>query len=334
MMVHFRVRSWRAMFPQRSYWKPTSLFKTKLMHDRPDSCKFTKLFPVLLRYLSRLSSTTVRFATTDVCSCPTEPLWFTIANRVGVGHLRTCIEPHTCSWQTRRQVNNTFNHALFGHKSDQNFATLVHGGLILSLTDTLGSLAVATKGHYMTGVSTDIGTSFVRPAGRVGDVLHAKSVLTGMGGWIRYSAVDNRLKNQVGKQLAYTRTDFTNEAGELVAYGCRFSCCQGRMVDLRTSIVETLADHTKYVGRSSSHEVSFQPSSKHMRCSKSALWRSLQENVKFSEDGETVIEGKPQEEWILRYIYYWYTVTRGISMKWLHLPTCQGQQRWPRIRVE
>ncbi|PPR08164.1 hypothetical protein CVT24_012128 [Panaeolus cyanescens] len=106
----------------------------------------------------------------------------------------------------------------------------IHGGLILSLTDTLGSLAVATKGHYMTGVSTDIGTSFVRPAGRVGDTLHAKAVLTGMG-----------------KQLAYTRVDFTNPEGELVAYGY----------------------HTKYVGRSSSHP----------------------ENVKFSEDGETVIEG-------------------------------------------
>lgn len=60
----------------------------------------------------------------------------------------------------------------------------MHGGLILSLTDTLGSLAVASKGHYMTGVSTDIGTSFVRPAGRVGDVLHAKAVLTGMGGFV------------------------------------------------------------------------------------------------------------------------------------------------------
>lgn len=33
----------------------------------------------------------------------------------------------------------------------------------------------------MTGVSTDIGTSFVRPAGRVGDTLHAKAILTGMG---------------------------------------------------------------------------------------------------------------------------------------------------------
>ncbi|KAJ7600627.1 HotDog domain-containing protein [Mycena floridula] len=90
----------------------------------------------------------------------------------------------------------------------------VHGGLILSLTDTLGSLAVATKGHYMTGVSTDIGTSFVLPTGRPGDILHAKSFLTGMG-----------------KSLAYSRTEFTNPAGDLVAYGY----------------------HTKYVGKSSSH---------------------------------------------------------------------------------
>ena len=107
----------------------------------------------------------------------------------------------------------------------------VHGGLIMSLTDTLGSLAVASKGQYMTGVSTDIGASFVKPAGRTGDVLHAKAMLTAMG-----------------KSLAYTRVDFTNAAGDLVAYGY----------------------HTKYIGKSSSGS----------------------DNVKFSEDGETVIEGK------------------------------------------
>lgn len=53
----------------------------------------------------------------------------------------------------------------------------------MSLTDTLGSLAVASKGHYMTGVSTDIGASFVRPAGRTGDTLHARATLTAMGEW-------------------------------------------------------------------------------------------------------------------------------------------------------
>ena len=57
----------------------------------------------------------------------------------------------------------------------------VHGGLIMSLTDTLGSLAVATKGQYMTGVSVDIGTSFVKPAGRVGDELTATAIVTGIG---------------------------------------------------------------------------------------------------------------------------------------------------------
>jgi len=33
----------------------------------------------------------------------------------------------------------------------------------------------------MTGVSTDIETSFIRPAGRVGDVLYTKAVMTPMG---------------------------------------------------------------------------------------------------------------------------------------------------------
>lgn len=51
----------------------------------------------------------------------------------------------------------------------------------MSLTDTLGSLAVATKGQYMTGVSVDIGTSFVKPGGKVGDVLAARATVSGMG---------------------------------------------------------------------------------------------------------------------------------------------------------
>jgi acyl-coenzyme A thioesterase PaaI-like protein len=60
----------------------------------------------------------------------------------------------------------------------------VHGGLIMSLTDTLGSLAVASQGQYMTGVSTDISTSFVKPAGKPGDELTIKATLTAMGVYI------------------------------------------------------------------------------------------------------------------------------------------------------
>ncbi|KAJ6559178.1 HotDog domain-containing protein [Mycena vulgaris] len=112
-----------------------------------------------------------------------------------------------------------------------NRVGVLHGGLIMSLTDTVGSLVVATKGQFMTGVSTDIGTSFCRPSGRVGDIVHVKAELIGMG-----------------KSLAYTRVEFTNPDGLLLAYG----------------------HHTKYVGKSSEHP----------------------KNVKFSEDGEVVIEGK------------------------------------------
>ena len=72
----------------------------------------------------------------------------------------------------------------------------------MSLTDTLGSLAIASKGHFMTGVSTDVGTSFIKPAGSVGATLYGSAVVTAMG-----------------KSLAYTRVDFTNEQGTLVAYG-------------------------------------------------------------------------------------------------------------------
>ncbi|KAG1822422.1 thioesterase thiol ester dehydrase-isomerase [Suillus subaureus] len=129
-----------------------------------------------------------------------------------------------------RAVPGTVDFSLKIEQSNLNRVGTVHGGLILSLTDTLGSLAVASKGHYMTGVSTDIGASFIRPAGRPGDTLHARATLTAMG-----------------KSLAYTRVDFTNPAGDLVAYGY----------------------HTKYIGKSSSDP----------------------NNVKFSEDGEQVIEG-------------------------------------------
>ncbi|KAG6337392.1 hypothetical protein ID866_1715 [Astraeus odoratus] len=81
----------------------------------------------------------------------------------------------------------------------------------------------------MTGLSTDVSTSFVRPAGTTGDTLFAKATLTSLG-----------------RQVAYTRVDFMNANGDLVAYGT----------------------HTKYVGKSATDP----------------------KNVKFSDDGETILE--------------------------------------------
>lgn len=96
----------------------------------------------------------------------------------------------------------------------------VHGGLIMSMTDSIGSLTVATKGQWMTGVSTDIATTFARPAGRVGDVLNVKGTLVSMGespaSRCRHVAL---MMSDAGKTLAFTRIDFTDPQGRLVAYG-------------------------------------------------------------------------------------------------------------------
>jgi acyl-coenzyme A thioesterase 13 len=132
----------------------------------------------------------------------------------------------------------------------------------MSLTDTLGSLAVASQGQYMTGVSTDISTSFVKPAGKPGDELKMTATLTAMGtfhtiltvellGCGRSSAL---LSVFSGKSLAYTRVDFTNPAGQLVAYGSEFSpfvsCRVCRTADSMLGLA-----HTKYVGKSIGHAV-------------------------------------------------------------------------------
>lgn len=57
----------------------------------------------------------------------------------------------------------------------------MHGGLIGTLTDTMGSLAIASKGFYSTGVSTDISTTFVKAAGKAGDSVIAEAQVISLG---------------------------------------------------------------------------------------------------------------------------------------------------------
>lgn len=90
----------------------------------------------------------------------------------------------------------------------------LHGGVICSLTDTMGSLALASKGLYSTGVSTDIHTTFVRPA-QLGETVK----------------VEGRVIN-LGKTLAMTRFEMRHPINDtLLAYG----------------------SHTKFVGKASGH---------------------------------------------------------------------------------
>ena len=71
-----------------------------------------------------------------------------------------------------------------------NRAGTLHGGVVMTLIDSGGSLVVATNGYRNTGVSTDMNGTFVRPAGRAGEQIRVKSEMIGMG-----------------KTLAYTRTE-------------------------------------------------------------------------------------------------------------------------------
>ncbi|KAK4336409.1 TATA-box-binding protein [Rhodotorula toruloides] len=78
----------------------------------------------------------------------------------------------------------------------------LHGGLIASLVDTMGSLALASKGLYMTGVSTDMSQTFVRGA-KLGETVRIQSELVNMG-----------------KTLAFTRIElYSAESGKLLAFG-------------------------------------------------------------------------------------------------------------------
>lgn len=73
-------------------------------------------------------------------------------------------------------------------KHNVNRLGTLHGGLICTLVDTLGSLSLASKGLYSTGVSTDIHTTFVKAAGGIGDEVLVRGEVTSLG---EYANVHN-----------------------------------------------------------------------------------------------------------------------------------------------
>ncbi|RKF56194.1 putative esterase C31F10.02 [Erysiphe neolycopersici] len=87
-------------------------------------------------------------------------------------------------------------------KEHTNRLEIIHGGTIASLVDLGGSLAVASKGLFGTGVSTDLNVTYLRPGGQVGDVLKAVAIC-----------------DKLGKSMAYTNINFINCKGEISARG-------------------------------------------------------------------------------------------------------------------
>lgn len=70
------------------------------------------------------------------------------------------------------------------------------------MVDLGGSFAVASKGLFATGVSTDLNVTCINSGGQMGDIIRAEAVC-----------------DKFGKTLAYTSVVFWNGQGELVARG-------------------------------------------------------------------------------------------------------------------
>ncbi|EAW20470.1 PaaI family thioesterase [Aspergillus fischeri NRRL 181] len=91
----------------------------------------------------------------------------------------------------------TVNFELDIQKEHTNRLSILHGGTIASMVDLGGSLAVASRGLFATGVSTDLNVTYLSSGGKVGDKIQAV----------------------LGKTLAYTNIKFINSKGEVFARG-------------------------------------------------------------------------------------------------------------------
>ncbi|KAG7527347.1 hypothetical protein FFLO_07023 [Filobasidium floriforme] len=117
-------------------------------------------------------------------------------------------------WRTLRNLRliqarpNFLQAKLTIEKEHLNKFKTLHGGVIMSLTDSMASLALTTSGlPPPTGVSVNISTEFLRPGGTEGDELVLESEVL-----------------KLGKQLATTRINFYSSESsphgrKLLAYG-------------------------------------------------------------------------------------------------------------------
>ncbi|KAJ5108834.1 Thioesterase superfamily [Penicillium angulare] len=96
----------------------------------------------------------------------------------------------------------TVNFELDVQKHHTNRLNILHGGTIASMVDLGGSLAVASRGLFATGVSTDLNVTYLNSGGKIGDRILAEVTC-----------------DKFGKTLAFTNIQFTNPKGDIVARG-------------------------------------------------------------------------------------------------------------------
>ena len=61
-------------------------------------------------------------------------------------------------------------------KLHTNRLGILHGAAIASMVDLSGSLAVASRGLFSTGVSTDMNITYLSSGGKVGDTIRGEVV--------------------------------------------------------------------------------------------------------------------------------------------------------------
>ncbi|ORX90726.1 putative PaaI_thioesterase family protein [Clohesyomyces aquaticus] len=87
-------------------------------------------------------------------------------------------------------------------KEHTNRLNILHGGTIASMVDLGGSLAVASRGFFATGVSTDLNVTYISSGGKIGDLIRAEVTC-----------------DKFGKTMAFTSIRFMNAKDELFARG-------------------------------------------------------------------------------------------------------------------
>ncbi|KAL2836516.1 HotDog domain-containing protein [Aspergillus pseudoustus] len=118
----------------------------------------------------------------------------------------------------------TVNFELDIQKEHTNRLNILHGGTIASMVDLGGSLAVASRGLYATGVSTDLNVTYLSSGGQVGDKILAEVTC-----------------DKFGKTLAYTSIRFMNGNGDVFARGSHTKYVALAWKDSK-NIVEELSD--------------------------------------------------------------------------------------------
>lgn len=83
------------------------------------------------------------------------------------------------------------------NKFEQNRLESVHGGLLATVVDIGGSLAIASKGLFATGVSTDINISYISGV-KQGETISIDARVDKLGKTLAFTTVEMTSKGRLG----------------------------------------------------------------------------------------------------------------------------------------